>query len=491
MKPSLLALAVASSIAAVGAAQAATPSLTVYSGDYDAVVQSEAMPGGPGFALYESTIGFDLASGSNRVTLGRLPAALDASSVRLRPQGDARVDGQRFDFALAGQDELLRRAIGQTVTVEQSVGDSRQSHTGVLMAAGGGLTLRLPDGRVKVLSTFSSFELARLPDGMVNEPTLAWDISAGRAGRQQFDLNYASAGLAWRAEYQADLSGGTNACRMDLDGAAMVVNRSGADFNGVALTLVAGEPNRTPVAGPERMMMRAQADMAYAAAPPAPKAVASGEYHAYRLPGTGSLPQGSVQRLPLIDIARGIGCERRYETRANFGNWRPPQPMIDPNFNNNSGEQPVIASLAFENRKQVGLGVPLPAGRVRVFDGKDLLGEASLGHTAANAKVELDLGTVFDLTAERTREDFRVDRAGRQMEERISVLVRNAKGEAATVRVVEPLPRWSDWEVTSSNVPASKRDAQTTTFDLAVPAGGEARLTYTVRYRWAPDVKID
>lgn len=488
MNRNLIAVATAVALAGALPANAAMPTLTVYSGDYDAVVRSEAVPGGPGFALFAGAIDFDLSSGENRVSLGQLPAALDASSVRLRPRGDASVRGQRFDFAVAGQDELLRRAIGQTVTVEQAVGDARQSHTGVLLATGGGLTLRLPDGRVKVLSSYASFELPRLPDGVVNEPTLAWDITAGRAGRQSFDLDYATAGLGWRAEYQVELSGGVRACTMDLEGAAMVVNRSGADFSGVALTLVAGEPNRVASAGPMQEKMYARSDMMVAAAPPAPTAEPSGEYQAYRLPGIGSLPQGSVQRLPLVAPALGVACERRYETRSEYGGWRPPQPMLDADFNSQSGEQPVIASLTFANRKPSGLGVPLPAGRVRVFDGKDLLGEASLGHTPANADVELALGTVFDLTAERTREDFSVDRAGRQMEERVTIVVRNAKTEAATVRVIEPLPRWSDWEIVSSSVPARKIDAQSTGFDVAVPAGGESRVTYTVRYRWAPDV---
>lgn len=487
MTRTLLAVAIVSLFAA--AAQAAEPRLTIYSGDYDAVVQSEAMPGGPGFALYESSIGFDLRNGANRVSLGGLPTALDASSVRLKPRGNAGVRGQRFDFALAGQEELLRRAIGQTVTVEQSSGSGRQSHTGVLMAAGDGLTLRLPDGRVKVLSEYSSFELPSLPEGIVNEPTLSWDLSAGSAGRQDFDLSYASAGLAWRAEYQVDLSGQAKACRMDIDGAAMVANRSGADFSNVALTLVAGQPNRAPAPGPMQAKAFGRAEMVAADAA-APQPVASGEYHAYRLPGSATLPQGSVQRLPLIDPARGIACERRYETRSQMGGWRPPYPMIDANFNAESGEQPVLAGLRFDNRKAGGLGAPLPAGRVRVFDGGDLLGEATLGHTPANAEVELDLGTVFDLTAERTREDFQVDRAGRTMEERISIVVRNAKPEAATVHVLEILPRWSDWEIVSSTVPSGKRDAQSATFALAVPADGEAKLTYTVRYRWAPDVQI-
>ena len=489
MNRTLIAAATATALFGLAPAHAAAPTLTVYSGNYDAVVQSDAAPGGPGFALYDASIGFDLTSGDNTVRLGALPAALDASAVRLRALGDADVRGQRFDFALAGQEALLARAIGQTISVEQAVGDSRQTYAGVLLAAGNGLTLRLPDGRVKMLSNYASFELSKLPEGMVVEPTLAWDIRAARAGRQDFALAYSTAGLAWRAEYQADLSGGTRACRMDLEGAAMVVNRSGADFNGVALTLVAGEPNRVASAGPEMMakdtmMMRAQA-------PSAPSPEVSGEYHAYRLPGSSSLPQGSVQRLPLVDRAQGVACERRYETRAPFGDWRPPQPMIDANFNSPAGEQPVIASLRFKNAAQGGLGVPLPAGRVRVFDEGNLLGEANLGHTATNAEVSLALGTVFDLSAERTRESFTVDRAGRQMEERISVLVRNAKPEAATVRVVEPMPRWSDWEVVASTVPAVRKDAQSADFDLAVPARGEARITYTVRYRWAPDVPVN
>lgn len=488
MKRTLLAAAIT---LAATASQAADTRLTIYSGDYDAVVQSEAMPGGPGYALVASVLGFDLASGSNPVSLGGLPTALDASAVRLHPQGNARVRSQRFDFALAGQDDLLRRTLGQTVTVEQSLGNSRQSYTGVLLAAGNGLTLRLPDGRVKVLASYSSFELPRLPDGLVNEPTLSWELVADRAGRQSFQLGYATAGLAWRADYQVDVSGSARACRMDLEGAAMVANRAGADFNDVALTLVAGEPNRTQASGPRMAKAYRTEVMMDALAPAEPQAEASGEYHAYRIPGSASLPRGSVQRIPLLAPARGVHCDRRYETRAPTGGWRPPQPMVDANFNAVEGEQPVIASLGFTNTKSSGLGAPLPAGRVRLFEGGNLLGEAMLGHTPTNAEVTLALGTVFDLIAERKREDFRLDRAGRQMEERISVLVRNAKDEAATVRVHEAMPRWSEWEIVSATVKPGERDAQSAAFDLAVPAGGQARLTYTVRYRWAPDVRID
>jgi hypothetical protein len=490
MRHKLIAIATASALTfSTAAATAASSSLTVYSGGYEAVTQSEGQPGGPGFALVERRIGFDLKAGDNEVSLGGLPTALDASSVVLRPSGSASVRGQRFDFAVAGQDELLRRAIGQTVSVEQSIGNERQTYTGTLIAAGNGLTLRLGDGRIKMLSNYSSFELPRLPDGVVNEPTLRWSVASNGAGHQDFDLAYATAGLAWRAEYLVDASGLGKDCRMNLEGAAMVVNRSGADFKNVMLTLVAGEPNRSSQPGQPMMAMAQRAKMVEADS--APSAQASGEYQSYRLPNPGDLPQGSVQRLPLVDPVKGVACERRYETSFNQGDWMPPTPIIDANFGAGAGQmQPVMATLRFKNSKSAGLGVPLPAGRVRMFEGKDFLGEADLAHTAANEDVALAIGNVFDLKAERTREDFNLDRDGRTMTETISVTLKNAKSTSATVRVTERLSRWTDWEMVSSSVPFEKRNSQTVSFDVPVPADGESKLSYTVRYRWAPNIQI-
>ena len=100
------------------------------------------------------------------------------------------------------------------------------------------------------------------------------------------------------------------------------------------------------------------------------------------------------------------------------------------------------------------------------------------------------IGDVFDLKAERKREDLQIDRDGRTITERISITLKNAKAEAATVRVLEGLFRWTDWEMVDSSEKFVKRNAQTASFDMTVPAGGERTLRYTVRYRWAADVKI-
>jgi hypothetical protein len=305
-------------------------------------------------------------------------------------------------------------------------------------------------------------------------------------------LSYATSGLAWRAEYLINAEGQGTDCNMSLEGAAMVVNRSGADFNNVMLTLVAGEPNRAQRGGGEMVMaMAAPARAKMVMADAAPEAQASGEYQAYKLPNAGSLPRGSVQRLPLVNPANNLKCERRYETNHSLGDWQPPYPIIDKNYNAMNGQdQVVIASLRFKNAKASGLGLPLPAGRVRMFEGQDFLGETNIAHTASNQDVALMIGNVFDLKAKRTRDDFQLNRDGRTMTETITLTLSNGKNKAATVRVNEHLPRWTDWEIVSSSVPHQKRSAQTVSFDVPVPADGETKLTYTVRYRWAADVKI-
>jgi hypothetical protein len=274
---------------------------------------------------------------------------------------------------------------------------------------------------------------------------------------------------------------------MDFSGAAQVLNRSGTGYSAAQLTLVAGDPNVQRAAQPQPMMMTKSARAEFAdAAAPAPQP--SGEYHAYRVPGRSDVPDGSVQRIPLLSDADGVTCLRRYESRSPMGYFTPSAPVVHPDFGP-VGTQPVMTVLEFANRKPDGLGMPLPAGRLRVYTvdasgREDFLGDAALEHTAAGREVRAALGEVFDLSLERTRENFELDADRLGLSETIALVLRNAKNEAATVRVLESLPRWNAWEVLDSTGKWSKVDAQTIAFEVPVAASGEATVRYRVRYRW-------
>ncbi len=475
--------------------------LSVYSGDYDAVTSRgmRATEDMPGFALVDRPLRYALKRGDNRVSAAGIPPAMDIEAVTLRPQGNGvTVTAQRYLAPPSDTQDVLAAAVGQKIAVEHTAGGAKQTDAGTLIAVSDGLTLALSDGRIKVIREYDNFSIVAAGDLLPQQASLQWTVQAERAGEAAFVLSYPMGGMAWRAEYLAILAtpGQRKAenvqdCALALEGAALVANRSGVTFATAKLTLIAGEPNRVrrergyTILAADEGMMKADA----AAVQSMPTQRLSGEYHAYELPGTSRVSNGATERVPLFARLPQVTCERAYETTPETQIWPPPVPLIDPGYNSQTGPQPVKATVSFANSKAAGLGRPLPAGRVRVFDGEDFLGESMLEHTAEGADIRLEVGTAFDLTAERERSEFRVDRSGRTMTESFSVTLKNAKKNEAVIRLVEPLPRWSDWQIVSSSVPAKKRDAQRAEFEVVVPAGGEATLTYTVRYRWPIDSK--
>ena len=136
------------------------------------------------------------------------------------------------------------------------------------------------------------------------------------------------------------------------------------------------------------------------------------------------------------------------------------------------------------------MGVPLPAGRVRVAkldsaDGSlEFIGEDRIDHTPKNETVLLKLGSAFDVVGERRQVDFKIDTARKTMTEDIEVKIRNRKDEPVRVIVKENLYRWTNWKITQTSVPFEKQDAQNIHFPVNAAADSEAVVRYTVRYSW-------
>ncbi|MGO4221776.1 DUF4139 domain-containing protein [Lysobacter sp. TAF61] len=465
--------------------------LTVYSDGYEQLAGNGAPQAGmPGYALVERRLHRTLKQGDNAIEADDIPPSMDVEAATLQPLAPgATITGQRYVAALAGVASALSQATGSKVTVEHTAGGAKQTDTGTLLSAEGGLTLALDDGRIKVIPNYDNLSLVDGQSRLPRQASLQWTVAAAHAGDADFRLTYPMGGMAWRAEYLATVTK-DDGCLLALDGAALIANRSGVTFDQAALSLVAGEPNleRHGAAVNAVRDQFAYARNAPAPAPPPPTVRQSGEYHAYDLPGRVRLANGSNERVPLFAPRPSIACERAYVVEADGGDWQPPQPVIAPTYRGTTGMLPVTTTVSIRNSKAAGLGEPLPAGRVRAFLGEDFLGESMLPHTAAGEEIRLQVGKAFDLRAEREQNDFRLDRSGRTITETFELTLTNGKPSAATIRVIEPLPRWSDWELVASSVPGKKKDASHAQFEVPVPAGGETKLTYTVRYRWSKDV---
>ena len=146
----------------------------------------------------------------------------------------------------------------------------------------------------------------------------------------------------------------------------------------------------------------------------------------------------------------------------------------------------VQVSLEARNSKADGLGIPLPKGKVRVYQedaSKSLqfAGEDQIDHTPKDEMLRITIGNAFDVVGERKTTDQR-NVSDRVRDASFEIRVRNHKKEAVPVVIVEHA--WGDWFVTTSSHPSRKRDAYTLEFPVTVPADGGTVVTYTLRQTW-------
>jgi hypothetical protein len=268
-------------------------------------------------------------------------------------------------------------------------------------------------------------------------------------------------GLSWHCEYVAKVS--PDEKKLDLNGWVSLDNQTGASYKDAKLKLVAGDVNRvTPPPGP-----RAMFGMARAALAPAPEAnfeeKSFFEYHLYTLQHPTDLMDKQVKQVELLQ-ASSVPVIKKFT------------------YDGSRDEKKVKVTLELENKEANGMGMPLPAGKIRVYkadtDKTDpFIGEDSVDHTPKDEKLRVNMGNAFDVVGE--RKVAAVRRAGGQANDQdIEITLRNHKKEDIKVVVVEHA--WGDWRVTRKSQDFRKKDAYNFEFDVPVAANGAATVSYTL-----------
>jgi hypothetical protein len=472
-----LAFACVAALAGTSVARAANGTeLTLYRSDSPGLYASNSDGDvNDGYAVVREQRSLMLTSGTHDVVIGDLPAYLDPEALALGfPGGGASVLSQRLLLA-QGTNAALTGLTGQTVDVLGVNGQSLAS--GTLLRAGDGLVVRGGDGHTTLIHEYAAVRVTG--DNVPSGSSLNLRVNATRSGQTAAVLSYPTSGLGWRAAYVATLQPGT-ACRMQFESRASIANRSGRDWRDIKLTLIAGEPNFARESAPRPMMMKA---MAAPAAASLPQQSTLADYRSYSLPGEVDLPDASVSQVPLY-ATRTVDCERTALFESG-NSWLPPQPMVNRDFNVESGGA-IVSTLklqAFDS---------LPAGYLRVLTADkngtpQFIGEGRINDTPKGSDATITLGTAFDLRAERTRTSFSVDNAGRTLDEAFRINLSNASDSARTVTVREHPNRWRQWTLVSSSSKPSQQTADTLEFRVEVPANGKATLDYAVRYSWTAD----
>ena len=372
----------------------------------------------------------------------------------------------RYDLAEAGRAlELLR---GQTVVVFTAQG---KRYEGKLWSwDGGALTLATDTGLVMVQqSQLASMETPQPPRALTTTPTLTWRLWARKSGAQEVTAAYLAGGMNWHAEYVLGVD--EKMAHGTLSGAASVDNTSGADFREASVRLIAGDVNRAPA--PNMHLRGGRSDeVSYSmsstmakAAPEQMQESGVSEYHMYTLTHPVTVLDKETRQVSMFDDA-AVTLHRIFR-------YAPSQRAT------------ITTQIELTNDKANGLGMPIPAGRVRVYSpiaggGTALLGEDQIGHTAKGDTLRVTVGSPFDLGVSRAMTATQ-RLSDREMQQTWTATFRNRKAEDVTIVWEENLPG-TEWTITGNSLTYAKKDANTIIFRVRVPAGKEVPVSYTVRW---------
>jgi hypothetical protein len=364
--------------------------------------------------------------------------------------------------------------------------------TGTLLSATDGIVLRGTDGSIYSLPSYTSVRFPDLPGGLNTRPTLVWDVQSPAGGTHKARVTYQTGGITWWADYNLIFNEGAdaNSGMLDLSAWVSIINQSGATYPDAKLKLIAGDVNRV-----ENEMDKDMRREVLTKAASAPLGVAGFvqkdffEFHLYTLGRTTTLPNNSTKQIELFDQAKQIPAKKVLLYYGAVNPYFYPNPYTDRNMGVEMNKK-VDVYLQFKNDKQFGLGVPLPAGRLRVSqldqadDSLEFIGEDTIDHTPKDETVNVKLGSAFDVVGERRQVSFNIDTSAEWMEEEIEVKLRNHKSQPVDVVVKENLYRWSSWKILTQSHKYVKEDARTINFPVTVPKDGTTVVRYKVRYTW-------
>jgi hypothetical protein len=433
-------------------------------------------------ALVRDVRNLTLPSGIFRLKFMDIAATVNPATVHFRSLTDPDKLGvieQNYEYDLLEPAKLLHKYVGKEITLVRSYQDNgttkREEIKATLLSDNNGQVWKI--GNDIVTGGYAeSYRFPDIPANLYDRPTLLMSLENSGSRKQQIEASYLAGNLSWNSDYVLTIARDDKAA--DLDGWVTLVNNSGTAFHNARLQLVAGDLNRLPAAGRADMMELRMAQKSVAAAPQFQQENFS-EYHLYTLGRRTSVEDKETKQISLLQgtdvpvqkIFVVNGQNYYYHNRQNPGS-----PLKDA----------VMVYYKFKNDEKAGLGVPIPAGNLRVYqkDSKGgilFVGEDHIDHTPKDESISVHIGNAFDVIAEHKQTDYK-SIASNTWEMEFEVTIRNHKDSPITVQVNEPIG--GDWEMLNSTYKYTKTSAWAAQFNVPVDKNGTSVLRYRIRAHW-------
>jgi hypothetical protein len=432
-------------------------------------------------ALVRDVRNLSLPTGTFRLKLMDIAATVNPATVHFRSVNEPDRLGileQNYEYDLLEPAKLLHKYVGKEVTLVRSYMDNgttkREEIKATLLADNNGPVWKI--GNDIVTGGYAeSYRFPEVPPNLFDRPTLLMSLENSGSRKQQVETSYLANNLSWNSDYV--LTVGRDDKAADLDGWVTLGNNSGTAFHNARLQLVAGDLNRVqPPAAPG-----VARDMGMAKAMRAEQFAQENfsEYHLYTLGRKTSVEDKETKQISLLE-GSNIPVEKHFVVNGQnfyYHNQQNPGSPIKDN---------VMVFYKFRNEEKSGLGMPMPAGTVRVYqkDSKGnvlFVGEDRIDHTPKDEALNIHIGNAFDVISERKQTDYkRIDTHVWEME--FEITLRNHKETPVTIEVNEPIG--GDWEMINSTYKYTKTAAWAAQFNVPVAANGTSVLKYRIRARW-------
>ena len=431
-------------------------------------------------ALVRDVRNLTLPTGNFRLKFEDIAATVNPATVHFRSLTDAtklNVLEQNYEYDLLDPAKLLHKYVGKEVTLVHTYTDKdgnlkNEEIKATLLSDNNGQVWKI--GNDIVTGGYAqSYRFPEVPANLYDHPTLLMSLENSGAQKQQIETSYLANALSWNSDYVLTVNRDDKAA--DLDGWVTLSNNSGTAFHNARLQLVAGDLNRLPApAAPmngalaDRVMLKSEARQF--------QQENFSEYHLYTLGRRTSIENQETKQISLLQ-GSAVPVEKILIVNGQsfyYHNYQNPGSPI---------KDQVMVFYKFRNDEKSGLGMPLPAGNVRVYQkdskgGVLFVGEDRIAHTPKDEDVNIHIGNAFDVVAERKQTDFKKI-ATNVYEMEFEITLRNHKDSAITVQCNEPIG--GTWEILSSSYKFTKTAAWAAQFNVPVAANATSVLKYRVR----------
>ena len=429
-------------------------------------------------ALVRDVRNLQLARGTANLRFMDIAATVNPATVHFRsltePQ-QVNVLEQNYEYDLLEPDKLLRKYVGREVTLMRNRsenGSTRQEEVKALLLSYNNQPVWKIGNEIVTGIGADHIRFPELPETLYSRPTLIWTVQNDGAAKHRVEASYLAGRLAWNADYVLTVARDDKAA--DLNGWVTLTNNSGTAFRNAKLQLVAGDLNRV-----RQQLNKVLADVSErrAEAPAAQMMQeAFSDYHLYTMNRKTTINNAQTKQVSLLQ-GTDVPTLKRYVVEGQnyyyHNHQHPGAPIKDL----------VQVYYQFKNEAKSGLGIPMPAGVLRVYQqdskgGVQFVGEDRITHTPKDETLNIKIGNAFDVVCERKQIDFQKI-ASNVYEFEYEITLRNHKATAVSVEVNEPIG--GTWRMLRSSHEWSKTSAWAAQFAVPVASDGTSVLKYRVR----------